>query len=350
MTIFLAMVFTTIIFYNIPSIKYKNYTVSMYMILTFIVLFLLGSIRYNVGTDFPQYYSYFMNGSFNLEVFEPGYELLNKVVYRISNNPQSIIIVTTLIILTLTFLAIKNYSTNIAMSTFLFVFGFFYFDSLNVIRQYIAVMMIFFGFKYVYEKKYLFIFNVLLASLFHYSALFSLVMLFTKKIKIKKQHVISVYSIILIFNIFSEELMNLIFIIISNIPFLSKYVTYQEVFTSNLESMPYDFLVFSIILMLSCFVSEKTFQRYKYFNLYQNNILITVLLKGLALNYKFFDRISIYFSIYLILILPIIFKELRFKGSIHLRRIVELVFILYCLVRILSGQAGVINYEVFLRI
>lgn len=349
MLIFYTALITTLYLYWIPSVRWQEKKINIYFCSLFFLLTILGILRFNVGTDFMRYYRYFIRDDFLAGRFEPGYSFLNLLTQKLWDNPQAIIIVTHLIIMILAYKSINKYSINKSLSAFLFVFGFFYFVSLNGIRQYIAVMIILYGHMYLYKNsKKKFVISVIIASLFHYSAVITLIMLSIKNFKIKKKHIVTVYSLILVFNVFSNRIIPLIFDLINDIPFINKYSVYQAFLASDVSSKPYDFIVYSLILALSFFVSDKVDFIYKQYNLYKNILLVTVFLKGLALQFHLIDRIGIYFSIFIIFLIPIVFEELRLKYKKLIKFIMMIMFVLYCWIRIYSGQAGVLNYNFFI--
>ena len=98
---------------------------------------------------------------------------------------------------------------------------------------------------------------------------------------------------------------------------------------------------------MSLLVSESTIKNNPYYNLYINNLYLAVLFKGISFNFKFFDRLSMYFSIFIIFLIPIILKERKLKEVKFLKYFIELLFIIYCFIRIISGQAGVEKYYFF---
>lgn len=350
MAIFSGALFLTLLLYKFPQVKIGNKKINIYMISSFLLLVIMGGIRFDVGEDFSSYYIHFLKLDFLTPshwIFEPGYEVFNNIIYNFFGNPQSIIFFTNLLILILAYLSINTYSFDKNLSVFLFIFGFFYFDSLNVIRQYISILLVLWGHKFLFSKKNKFILIVLLATTFHFSAIFSLLMIPLYNFRIKKKHLLYIYSFVLLFNVFSQYFINFIFTIISRVPFLSQYTIYQETFKSDLSSTPYDFLVYSLILFLSLWFVKKEAKSVPSFYFYQSCLAVVVILKGMALSYKFFDRISAIFSIFLILLLPIILKNLKTKERKYVKISILFFFVIYCFVRIISGQAGVLDYQIF---
>ena len=108
------------------------------------------------------------------------------------------------------------------MSMFLFIFGFFYFDSLNAIRQYIATFIVIISHKHIFDKKWKFLLSVIIALLFHYSAIISLIMLSIKKSRINYKNIMGLYIGVGLYFIFSDEFTTLLFLFIKNITFFDE--------------------------------------------------------------------------------------------------------------------------------
>lgn len=109
---------------------------------------------------------------------EIGYVLLMWISSLISSNTQFIFIVTSIIILVGYFYSIKNYSSTIWLSILILLITNFN-QSLFVIRQYIAISIVLCSFKYIITRNlWKYSLMLLLACLFHYSAIISIFLYF----------------------------------------------------------------------------------------------------------------------------------------------------------------------------
>jgi len=350
MLIYYGFVFITILFYGLPNIKIKNKSYNPYFYASFLMLLLFGVLRFDVGTDFMPYYRFFNSGSYFDGRFEIGYSTLNYLTAQVFSSSQAIFIVTHTIIMVLAYLSINKYSLDKKFSILLFVFGFFFFDAMNGIRQYIAVLICLYGHGYLLDRKMTkFIITTMIATTFHYSALITLILIPLRKYKLTKWNVGFMYVAVLLFNIFYQPIINYIFKIIDLIPYMPRYSIYQTYLANDVDvtSKPYDFIVYSLILILSYLASKNISGRNTHYNLYFNSLVVSIFLKGIALKFNFIDRVGIYFSIYIILFIPIIFEALKSKEKKVIKCVLIVLFAVYCFVRIRSGQAGVIEYNFF---
>lgn len=211
-----------------------------------IILFIFSAIRFDVGWDFRWYYTLakkFNYLGYNLFIdkntvleeisrIKDQYlwqyfriEFLNKVLYKITwffQEPQLIIIFYSFIIIFFLKRGLDNkkiYNYNVWL--FFYTFPIFYFASLSIMRQWSAVAIVFFSYKYVERKKNLkFCICILAASLFHKTAILLLIIYFIQYIKINK----NIHILLFISSFFSLKILKEILLL--DIPIISKYRVY----------------------------------------------------------------------------------------------------------------------------
>ena len=159
-------------------------------------LIIISALRENVGTDFGGYVEIFEKISNSDRTYvEYGYFLINKVVYLLGIDYRGVFIISSLLIGVLIYFAIYNLSENITLSVILYVITINYFNSMNIVRQYIALAIFLFGLKYVKEKNFIkYIICVLAASLFHKSLLLGFAIYFFQYIKLSKKNIVIILT------------------------------------------------------------------------------------------------------------------------------------------------------------
>ena len=109
--------------------------------------------------------------------WEIGYNLLVYISTKITNSYQGVLFATHLLTIGFVYKGLVKLDANFSKAFAMLIFYFmFYASSLNLMRQWIAVAIIFYGFHYIQDgktKKYLFC--VVLAVLFHNSAILGIV-------------------------------------------------------------------------------------------------------------------------------------------------------------------------------
>lgn len=213
----------------------------VFAVLSFLPVFLISAFRYNVGTDFRNYETYFYyvkNGS-KLEGLERGYWLLTKVATFLSDDSVGLFFLSSLVVCGFVFAAIYQQSINPPISIFLFFGTTMYFVSFNGIRQIMASAVLIYCVKYVEQRNLKkFAIGVLLAVLFHSSAILFAPVYFLAQIKINPKRVIAL-SIVLI---------GMLPVLDNIIAFVSRILGYSGYFDSQFNTGEFEIWFFLINL------------------------------------------------------------------------------------------------------
>ena len=169
------------------------------LVFDFILLFVLAVCRdVNVGSDYVTYMTIFsgMTGGTLADVSksyfwadgEIGFALIGTLIGTILDDPIWIVCVFYLIVLGGVYRFIKKHSRNVLLSTFLFLTLSFYNMSYNVLRQYLAAVILLKAIDYINKDFKRFVLVVVLAATFHKTALIFLlvypVLTYAKDIKV----------------------------------------------------------------------------------------------------------------------------------------------------------------------
>ena len=149
------------------------------IILPILLFTLIIGLRYNVGMDYESYYrSYVMQSSAGMPwgVFEPGFVFLNRFLNHFHFPPYALFSAVAFSQIVLFYKVFENkpYLLSIAV-LLLFLMGH-VFGMMNVLRHFIAAMVILLGVRYVSSSKMIwkFLLCIVCALLFHYSAVAAL--------------------------------------------------------------------------------------------------------------------------------------------------------------------------------
>lgn len=137
------------------------------------VFFLLSSLRWETGTDwdtYHEYYQYFKHVTISEGWLEPGYTFLSTFVKNIFDNYSVLLCIMAVIIYTLKYRVIYDYSPLPLVS--LFAWLTISLADIFPTRQFIALAITFYSVRNIIEqKKITFVALVILASLFHASSM-----------------------------------------------------------------------------------------------------------------------------------------------------------------------------------
>lgn len=318
-----------------------NYVVKtrkFYIIVSFLIAWLVAGLRYDVGSDYFNYVRMYNEigdiGLFwALSTFraEPLYVILNWIVYLFTGQPEFIFIVTSFLVLILVYVNVlqKKESLNVGLAIFIFM-ALYYFPNFTFIRLSIAVAIVFYSFKYLVNKNLKrFIFCILIAIGFHYTAIIMLPIYFlvNKKDKyIWQKHILLVLSTIIIL-VFFQWIAGLV---LSG----TKYEVYV-VEMGNLQG-GINQIILHIPLMLLVWLFRKRLIKKEL----ENRVYIQIFFIGsLFLLFTIWigilDRMLIYFFITQVLIVPQITYLLKkhekplFMSCVILYYVIRLFYYLY---------------------
>lgn len=179
---------------------------NVYFYISFCILFVLSAFRgINVGTDTIHYKEMYKIIARGAKTFiEPSWLYLNQIVADSFGDFRYILIISALLVLGPVFYVVKKISYNPLLSIFIYFTLYIYLQSFNIMRQLIAVSIVFVGIFFIVKKwkPWLYIIFVLLATSFHVSALLALPLVLVKKIPNKKNVYISATILAMIIGLF----------------------------------------------------------------------------------------------------------------------------------------------------
>lgn len=263
------------------------------VLVTYQFLFILIYVfRYDVGWDYPNYFDAIINNDLS-ERLEP----LSFVLYWIAsscNSPVLLFVLYGVPTYLLIFSTIKKYSVNVEFSLLIYICLFFL-DSLGLIRQALAVAIVFGGYTFLVEKKPgKFVLTIILASCFHYSAVSAFII----------YPVYHARNLIYFAFLFSIILMkSALFYIIEQEGSYAIYLLDEDLMTGGRGVL----FVYVCIVAASLFLLY--FQRKNILLIRLYRILLLVPVFYILFNAGIAVRIIAYFVVYMILFLPLLLQQ-----------------------------------------
>ncbi|MEI3611407.1 EpsG family protein [Pseudogracilibacillus sp. SO30301A] len=296
-----------------------------YIIPSFVLLFFISTFRGDFTTDYKNYsdlfslynkYSFIdlLNADFQNEI---GFIYLNKITGLFTDDVIYFFAIMTFVILFGFFHHFKKYSVNLWLSVLMFVTAGSYYASFNITRHIFAVAIVFVGSKFLYERKFFkWVLVVIIASLFHKTAIIMIPFYFILNFRIRIRNWIlivigSVITILLFDNI---------------VQFAQQY--FYEQYTDDSYGMwgqaitnavlPISFLTFCL------FNIKKIDPKNTIHRIWFNAVIFYAFFNVLALQVEMVERIGRFFAPYALLLIPFFFSKMQNK---HLRVIYMLVLI-----------------------
>lgn len=184
--------------------KKKNRTLFVVLaILAALPLFCVAAFRYNVGTDYPYTYTqrfiWRLDGFDLSEIFEFGFIWLIDLVQLFTTNPQWLFIVCAAIFTFFVFKAIYQQSNWVPYSILMLVIGGHFFANLNLMRNFMALAIFLYAFKYIRQRRLLpFTIWMIIAFSFHSSIIILYPLYFIYQIKLSRNATIIIIALTVI--------------------------------------------------------------------------------------------------------------------------------------------------------
>lgn len=314
---------------------------------------IVAGLRYNVGTDYDNYNNMFTalrsiklsEVHLHFQNIEKGFIFISKLLVIIFDNKVVFGIWALIILAILVLTLLRQYSQfDLTLCYVLFLFLTFS-DSFNILRQCIAAVIVFYGFKYIFDNKPIrFLVIIVISSTIHFSALFAIPLWFlwnhkkTIIINYKKLGFVLMAACVAV--VVWRPVLR--FAMSIGIPFVDKYASYL----SDRESSNRSFFVMLATLIVVLFtvrflkcIDERT----KFFIV---AYAIGVIIESIGFYMPFAKRANLYYTIPLPMILSILPQSFT-KNS---RIIVKVCIVLYVIVQFIITayilkQADLIPYR-----
>lgn len=303
-----------------------NKKIKILYIMNIIVLILFASLRWEIGTDWSNYYWNFVSKrslhEMLLSEFEKGFQVWSFFIQRFTLKYNIFLFFHIgIAMIFIGYIILKNVKyLNFALLCFYASSG--YMDYFGGIRAAFANSILFFSLKYIKEKNiYKFLGCVVFASYFHRTALIFIFAYFVYYLNLDKCKIIILFILALI--IMEIDILNRVLNIIGNLNLAmisQKIKLYLNVhyIVPNIKKY---YLILSIlkrgiVILPVIYMYKKLDIRIKrIFNLYFFSIIIYILGSSNE-NLKIFQRLSIYYLTFECLLFARLFESLKFSKKI----------------------------------
>lgn len=279
--------------------------------LSFLCMLLLSGLRSEaIGKDVGNYVSLFksfrhidLEAVFTFRGYvrpDYGYYIITKFISVLSNNTNFFLFIIAFLTLFLFSYFIYKESTLPGLSVFLFISTGFYMGTFNIMRQYLAMSVLYMSIKYIRERKFLsFLIIVILASTIHPSSLFFLILYPLYSFNVNIYSFFSVLSVSFLIGFAGFKIAPVLRIISEN-PYFQ-----------NLGGGGHNLY---FILVLMCLAGLLLFNTKKdNVKIYFHSLYIAILLQALAFNIEIVSRITMIFQFLVIILIPNLISNLKNK-------------------------------------
>lgn len=309
--------------------RLDKFGINLLIAAIFIFFIFLGGFRFEVGADWGSYRELFINISNWNDLFytrvEPLFMLFGFLTKNIMNNYSFFIFIFFTVSFSLKFNFIRVYSPDIFLSLIIYFFTLFLIYDVNGLRQGMALGLTLFSTKYILNRNnYKFLLILLIACLFHTSAIIFIPFYYLSRIKISNRilsislFLIVALSIPLRYFFKNSELFQSL-ILIDSFKHYSVYTTSEDY---KLDIPILSVAVFQRIFIMLFFILS--YQRIKVEEnvklLFRNAYFIGIVLFLLfSFSSEFAARLSFYYKAFEIAMIPlIVYSFPRFHQKIIL--------------------------------
>ena len=295
--------------------KLKRNTV-IFLVLSSLAMVAVAFLRADtVGIDYKQYETYFYQvhdggwsfliSSANGYRVEPGYSLLNYFVSLFTRDVHIYMLVVAVLVVTLTAVLLYRVSPIPWIGMFVFASFGFYGNSLNFIRQCIAIAIFLYSIEYIKKKKFIpYLLIILLASTFHKSMLIMIPVYFIARIAVNWKSLLTWSALAVVASVLAWPLFN----------FVTKYI-YQAYATQqglyymrgrDWQTAVIPGITTAVILILKPFILRRD---------EKNTVLINLsvysgLLYIMTCQHFLFQRFGMMFFTTVVLVIPELFASI----------------------------------------
>ena len=320
MIVYISMLILSILFLILEKKAKKKWIKILCCIMAIMPFFVVSAFRYDLGTDYTRRYVFDYNRTLqgidvsNLEIL---FKFIMKFCMIFTEEPYLMFAITSAMIVGFILGTSFTKSKDKILSVCIFLLGGFFFDSLNIMRQYMAMSLIFFGYQFLLKSKrwYIaYIATVIVATLIHSSAIIMLiVVLLNRKMLVSWKWVLPVCVIILILN---ENLMNVVGFFVQNTKF-------EAYLTGKFAQGEFSYLFvaenLAIYLMMMYIYSKNK----KLGNIQTQDILflniqaLALIVMILGSVHMLFIRTALYFSVFQVISVPYYISKIPNKEVIR---------------------------------
>lgn len=342
MGIYLVMTLLSCLIYFILD-RFSKKKSFLKIFIALLPMCITSAIRYDVGWDYLKIYTngFFLIGKGYMPHYfsEIPFDFLVKKIYIVSNqNPDWLFIICS--VLTFIFLtkAIKDQSINVVFSILLVFLIRYYFLTLNIVRQGIAMSIILCSYRFIKERNFKkYVITILLASCFHLMSLIYIPIYYIYMIDWKKKKNILLTIILPIFAI----------IIYFAVLKYTKYGGYINSIYNDNNFLIHEIILSGTILFLAIMEKKNVVIEKEYFDTYFPMQILIFIVSVCSKFLPVADRIVWLLYIQYIFFIPIIIKNIK-KSSQRILVTICLIMLMFTSVYMqteISDSYNIIPYK-----
>lgn len=272
-------------------------------------LVLISGLRSNIGDTF-NYKNIFEDNTFTwdyvLSQKDIGFGILQMILKGISEDPQILLFTSALITNVLILIVFYNYSRMIEISLYVYITGGLFLVSMNGVRQVLAAAIAFTAIKFLIKGNIaMYTLIILLASLFHFSALILLPIYFLVRAKAWSKTTLALIILSMVIVVGFEQFQTLLFSAIED----TQYANYQKFNEGGANFLRV--VVGAVPLIIAYLGRDRLKEIFLESDYIVNMSLLGLIFMLISTQSWIYARVSIYFELYQLILISWVVKLFR---------------------------------------
>lgn len=348
--IYYATILVLSLFSILNQFKVRKTDLKSFIYISIIAILIIGGLRFEVGTDWFSYKNIFNSVSLISELtsfrVEKGFLLFVFIIKNIINDYSFFVFIFFLATFSVKLVIIKKYSTDIFISLMIYFSMVFLLYDINGIRQGMAIGIGLLSIPYILSRNLTrFILVIILAALFHTSALILLPFYWIANMEFSKKKLIILTIGVLLISIplRSFILNNPLMQYLLTIDRLSQYDSYlkDSKMNSTVPLLSIAVLQRFVVFIFIMVNYEKLIANDKFKRLLLNGYVLSIIVFLLfSFSAEFAARLGFYYKSLEILIIPLIISSQARLSNRIILLFLFLVFSLLGVYRLLAIEGG----------
>ena len=333
--------------FSLISLEKKGKSTKVLMIISSLWLILIEGLRWNIGTDWDNYYNFFVY-DYDEGHMELGYALLIQGIKNISKSFSCYLVLQACLTVYAFTSFIRNFSPIPLMSLCIFFCTTVGLWGMN--RQFIALDISLLSISFILRReKTKFLICILLAFFFHKSAILFLPAYYMYDFKFSKKYMLIILAVVFIIGLSGVlkkiSLLNFIAFYTADSGTMTKMLTDDANSYSYLGTIKRIVYLFLFYKLYAQKVTDKNVLFF--FNFYLLGVIMFLLFNGS--NFQIFvSRGALYYNLSEIILIPMFFKYyIKSKQTIAIGWLALFILLISLMNRDLSSYIPLAGYDVF---
>lgn len=292
-----------------------------------VTLVMVSGLRNNIGDTFFYMHAYRVDDFSWYSILQKkdiGFSIFQKILKGFTEDPQVLVFIMALITNVLIVIAFYKYARLFELAIYVYITSGAFIVSMNGMRQYFAAAILFVATKYMLDgswKRYICL--VLLASVFHQSALILIPLYFLVRRKAWTGTTLMLLAVAILIVFGFNQFQEVLFSALKDTSY-GEYKNFQEGGANIIRVVFY-----AAPLIIAYFGREKLRMLYPQIDIFVNLSLIGAVLLIISTQNWIFARMAIYFTLYQIVLVAWIVKVFRQKDQKLIYLILLVIYLIF---------------------